>query len=63
MKSGIFKIKAMTERVVQQDHSGRAVYGGSGLWEYCMKTIPELCVEEIIIYNLEALPCGIRYRL
>ena len=53
----------MTERVVQQDHSERAVYGGSGLWKCCMKTIPELCVEEIIIYNLEALPCGIRYRL
>ena len=47
MRSEIFKIKAMTERVVQQDHSERAVYGGSGLWEYCMKTIPELYVEEM----------------
>ena len=37
----------MTERVVQQDHSERAVYGGSGLWECCMKTIPELYVEEM----------------
>jgi hypothetical protein len=46
MKSEIFKIKAMTERVVQQDHSERAVYGGSGLWECCMKTIPELRVKE-----------------
>jgi len=55
MKSEIFKIKAMTERVVQQDHSERAVYGGSGLWEYCMKTIPELCVKEV--KNFEALPC------
>jgi len=55
MRSEIFKIKAMTERVVQQDHSERAVYGGSGLWEYCMKTIPELCVKEA--KSFEALPC------
>ena len=47
MRSEIFKIKAMTERVVQQDHSERAVYGGSGLWKCCMKTIPELRVKEV----------------
>ena len=45
----------MTERVVQQDHSERAVYGGSGLWECCMKTIPELRVKEA--KSFEALPC------
>ena len=44
------------------EHTERAAYGGSSLCDYYMKTIPELCVEEIIIYNLEALPCGIRYK-
>ena len=36
----------MTERVVQNKHSERTVYGGSGLWEFCMKTIPEPRAEE-----------------
>ena len=59
MRSEIFKIKAMTERVVQQDLSERAVYGGSGLWECCMKTIPELYVEEMTeMIHFQALPCS-----
>ena len=60
MKSEIFKIKAMTERVVQQDHSERAVYGGSGLWEYCMKTIPEPRAEEA--KKLRSVAVQLRYK-
>lgn len=53
----------MTEKVVYAEHTERAVVVKSAYVTNYMKTIPELCVEEIIIYNLEALPCGIRYRL
>ena len=41
----------MTERVVQPEHSERAAYGGSCLWENCMKTIPELRAEGSIAAN------------
>jgi hypothetical protein len=37
----------MTERVIQREHPERIVYGGSDLWESCMKTIPELRAEEV----------------
>ena len=50
----------MTEKVVYVEHTERAVYGGSSLCDYYMKTIPELCVEEAA--GFEALPYGVRYR-
>lgn len=40
------KTKAMTERVIQKEHTERTAYAGSGLWEDCMKTIPELRAEK-----------------
>ena len=46
----------MTEKVMQREHPERAVYGGSGLWESCMKTIPEPRAEEA--KSFEASPCG-----
>lgn len=38
-------IKAMKEKVVYVEQTERTVYGGSGLCDYYMKTIPKLCVE------------------
>ena len=41
------KTKAMTERVIQKEHPERTVHAGSGLWENCTKTIPELRAEKV----------------
>lgn len=48
----------MTEKVVYQEHTERMAIGGSRLWERYMKTIPELCVEEMKVlkrYRVAAL--------
>ena len=63
MKSEIFKIKSNDGKSSICGAYRESCSGEISLCDYYMKTIPELCVEEIIIYNLEALPCGIRYRL
>ena len=50
--------KAMTETVVYPEHTERAAFGGSCLCKRYMKTIPELCVEEIKVlkrYRVAAL--------
>ena len=44
---------------LRKDFMKTAVYGGSGLCEYCMKTIPELYVEEMTeMIHFQALPCS-----
>ena len=50
--------KAMTETVVYPEHTERAAFGGSCLCKRYMKTIPELCEEEIKVlkrYRVAAL--------
>ena len=50
--------KAMTETVVYPEHTERTAFGGSCLCKRYMKTIPELCVEEIKVlkrYRVAAL--------
>ena len=41
----------MTETVVYPEHTERAAFGGSCLCKRYMKTIPELCVEEIKVFK------------
>ena len=50
----------MTERVVQREHPERTVYGGSGLWEICMKPIPEPRAEEA--KKLRSVAVQLRYK-